>query len=425
MAKKLEEHLYRSAHTKQEYLDLASLKRRLHLIAEGVGVPRQPSRSQAAASTPVLSGQNLMGQNVIQPQNSMGLNQSAMQVQNGMDLSGMQPQNSMSQNVMQPQNAISQNSMQPQNGMGQSGMNQHAIQPQNATQNPIQPLSATGSQGQGPVSFQGPNPQQINSQMIAQLQMQQKQLQQAVQSQSAQIMSNQQQLLSDTPTIPENSPSSNDPASLSDDPKCDKKKIVLHQQQRRLLLLRHSKLCRLSECGTKFCPQMVVLWKHLKHCRGKTCPVPHCVSSRCVLSHHRNCKRRGLSLQCEICSPVTIHARRNGEPDGDSWNDDWDNFTVFDDEDGNGSLLQAGADTIPSNIDMSHPMDQQHSGNGSAANGLPPQIQVPQNQQSTSNAQAIQQDIEKKQTILGQIRHQKVELLLCCTPFAFNFMSSI
>ncbi|KAL3806032.1 hypothetical protein ACHAXA_006869 [Cyclostephanos tholiformis] len=40
MAKKLEEHLYRSAHTKEEYVDLASLKRRLHLIAKGVGIAK-------------------------------------------------------------------------------------------------------------------------------------------------------------------------------------------------------------------------------------------------------------------------------------------------------------------------------------------------------------------------------------------------
>ena len=38
MAKKLEEHLYRTAHTKEEYVDPASLKRRLHLIAKGVGI---------------------------------------------------------------------------------------------------------------------------------------------------------------------------------------------------------------------------------------------------------------------------------------------------------------------------------------------------------------------------------------------------
>ena len=38
MAKKLEDHLYRSAHTKEEYVDLASLKRRLHLIAKAISI---------------------------------------------------------------------------------------------------------------------------------------------------------------------------------------------------------------------------------------------------------------------------------------------------------------------------------------------------------------------------------------------------
>lgn len=38
MAKKLEDHLYRSAHTKEEYVDLASLKHRLHLIAKAISI---------------------------------------------------------------------------------------------------------------------------------------------------------------------------------------------------------------------------------------------------------------------------------------------------------------------------------------------------------------------------------------------------
>ena len=47
MAKKLEEHLYRSAHTKEEYIDPASLKRRLHLIAKGVGIPKPEEDSDS------------------------------------------------------------------------------------------------------------------------------------------------------------------------------------------------------------------------------------------------------------------------------------------------------------------------------------------------------------------------------------------
>lgn len=40
MAKKLEEHLYRSAQTKDEYIDQNTLKKRLQMIAHGLGVPK-------------------------------------------------------------------------------------------------------------------------------------------------------------------------------------------------------------------------------------------------------------------------------------------------------------------------------------------------------------------------------------------------
>lgn len=40
MAKKLEEHLYRSAQTKDEYIDQTTLKKRLQMIAHGLGVPK-------------------------------------------------------------------------------------------------------------------------------------------------------------------------------------------------------------------------------------------------------------------------------------------------------------------------------------------------------------------------------------------------
>ena len=40
MAKKLEEHLYRTATTRDDYIESASLKRRLHLIAKGVGLSK-------------------------------------------------------------------------------------------------------------------------------------------------------------------------------------------------------------------------------------------------------------------------------------------------------------------------------------------------------------------------------------------------
>ena len=73
MAKKLEEHLYRSAQTKDEYIDQNTLKKRLQMIAHGLGVPKSggggggqslgldsiggDSSNQAAASS-AASGQN-------------------------------------------------------------------------------------------------------------------------------------------------------------------------------------------------------------------------------------------------------------------------------------------------------------------------------------------------------------------------------
>ena len=50
MAKSLEEHLYRSAQTKEEYLDLSTLKKRLQMIAHGLELHRSTSSGSAGSS---------------------------------------------------------------------------------------------------------------------------------------------------------------------------------------------------------------------------------------------------------------------------------------------------------------------------------------------------------------------------------------
>eukprot|EP00804_Cyclotella_cryptica_P008134 CCRYP_004622-RC/>CCRYP_004622-RC protein AED:0.01 eAED:0.01 QI:2408/0.8/0.83/1/1/0.83/6/813/1435 len=385
MAKKLEEHLYRSAQTKEEYMDLSSLKRRLHLIAKAVGVPKFGYQSELRA--PVSAVSNVVGtnmnQHVMQPTNAANLN-------NGMQRNNaMQPNNDMQAN----------NAVQLSNGMQAN----NAMQPQN---NAVQPF-ATGSQ-----EASGLNPQQMKSQ-LSQLQ----QIRENVQNGTpSSVFVSSEQMLSDPSfkaAIPDSS-HSNGTDTSSIDPRAEKKNLVLQQQQRRLLLLRHSKLCRIGpNCDTKFCPQMVILWKHLKYCRGKTCPVPHCVSSRCVLSHHRNCKRRGLSASCEICYPVAKYIRRlTGDTDGDHWNDDWDNFSVFEADgdgygDGDGEIdsSTSTADNIMSN--SSGPIHGEIS-----ASGLTPQPHIQLNEPaSVIGIQALQNDIEQKQAVLAQIRRQKVGTL--------------
>src|SRR6056300_432354 len=67
MAKKLEEHLYRSAHLKDAYVDLASLKKRLHLIAKGVGIEKSNTPSVCSIgsqSSPSLVFQTSSGRNL-------------------------------------------------------------------------------------------------------------------------------------------------------------------------------------------------------------------------------------------------------------------------------------------------------------------------------------------------------------------------
>jgi Bromodomain/TAZ zinc finger len=52
MAKSLEEHLYRSAQTKEEYLDLSTLKKRLQIIAHGLELHRSTSAGSGASALP-------------------------------------------------------------------------------------------------------------------------------------------------------------------------------------------------------------------------------------------------------------------------------------------------------------------------------------------------------------------------------------
>lgn len=61
MAKSLEEHLYRSAQSKAEYLDLATLKRRLQAIAHGLELHRSNSSMSMKRSESAARSQNFQG----------------------------------------------------------------------------------------------------------------------------------------------------------------------------------------------------------------------------------------------------------------------------------------------------------------------------------------------------------------------------
>ncbi|KAH9255720.1 hypothetical protein BASA81_006114 [Batrachochytrium salamandrivorans] len=88
---------------------------------------------------------------------------------------------------------------------------------------------------------------------------------------------------------------------------------VLRQQQQRLLLLRHASKCPTAPgetCpATVHCQPMKVLWKHIALCKDPQCPTAHCVSSRFVLAHYHKC----TDASCGVCEPVRLAIRKNGE----------------------------------------------------------------------------------------------------------------
>ncbi|KAL3945078.1 MAG: hypothetical protein SGBAC_000869 [Bacillariaceae sp.] len=105
MAKSLEEHLYRSAQTKEEYLDPSTLKKRLQLIAHGLELHRSTTSSDQGGND--QSGSNSIG-NI--PSESQQLQQ-YLQMQGG------------NVNLNQGSNAVSRNSITSLGGLSSVGGN--------------------------------------------------------------------------------------------------------------------------------------------------------------------------------------------------------------------------------------------------------------------------------------------------------------
>lgn len=248
MAKKLEEHLYRSAHLRDAYIDLASLKKRLHLIARGVGIPKSNTPSvSSVASDPSASFTSsppgiITNGNVIAPASvvNLGSGDSIKSLLDGVETDEPLPQIKKDQ-----------------------------------LSEPPQPKSQGNSQGEGAMEVDGENGTANDTELDR-------------------LNKNMARATTRDCSM-----------EVDDDENAEKKKTIQQQQQRRLLLLRHASKCREGlQCRVKFCPQMVTLWKHMKTCHDKNCKAPHCLSSRCVLNHYRICKSEGLTSSCGICAPV-------------------------------------------------------------------------------------------------------------------------
>lgn len=235
MAKKLEEHLYRSARTREEYVDPATLKFRLHLIAKGGGILKPGDVKYDVEIRDDLSGSSVISRTSTGAK-SLGL-------------------------------GTAKDSSKIYSGFSRKSYLEAAptVLVSRGTENSSPMVGGVGSP--------------LSNMLLQQI---------SSQSAGSSILQ-------------------------KDSPRQEMSEKIIAQQQRRLLLLRHTSKCNSGpQCRTQYCPQMVSVWKHIKKCRDNSCKVSHCLSSRCVLNHYRNCKREGNVASCEICGPVMLQSGENG-----------------------------------------------------------------------------------------------------------------
>jgi Bromodomain/TAZ zinc finger len=384
MAKSLEEHLYRSAKSKEEYMDISTLKKRLQAIAHGLEIHRSSDDSSSFSQNDEPLGISQLGSSLRNDnddaasqssnfsvaaavRSSMGSSTATGMAGGNMNVqAGTPPQigtmdggNSQLDpiSLQQANNMAGQRSGSPGSFMPSSGAQQHLRQ-QSDTWSALQNSGNTNmmmSQQSLALQQQQGNQYQMNAQNSGNAIGQQHNQGHLMRgdndlpdsdvyamnanasagnqasypnasgsfNQGSQNQSNDASWAS---FIPGNSMSnSSDFANISkfQDPSASQKKRVIIQQQQRLLLLRHASKCTAgNQCTTKFCDQMVTLWKHMKTCRNKNCKTSHCLSSRCVLNHYRICKSNNRTSTCEVCGPVMVKIKQQEREDGSSSSED-------------------------------------------------------------------------------------------------------
>ena len=254
MAKRLEESLYRSAKSFDEYNDANTLKMRLQQLAVNIGMKTKKTIQQQQA---MLKHQQSGGVRPMQQQPQPGATQ---QTATGVPQPLAQPHTAPAAVAMQQ---VPQQAQQRASANGQRMVNMSDINPMMAQQAPAPAAPA-------PVQAVNYAPQ------------------------------------------PAAAPAAPGPAPNAGSRQTSDRQQVLRHQQQRLLLLRHAAKCQHEDgrCPvTPHCAGMKRLWKHIAECKNQKCLVPHCVSSRYVLSHYHRCK----DVRCPVCGPVREAIHRSHE----------------------------------------------------------------------------------------------------------------
>merc|ERR1712238_57807 len=299
MAKRLEESLYRSAKSFDEYNDASTLKQRLQQLAHNIGMKTkriQQAQMQARAQQQQQQQpQQQMGQQGVQyrtvPQQQQQQQQTGLSQQQPIAPLQQQQQQVPVQQLQQApivQRQQHQPMQQPPPVQQPQGNNSRIVNV--AEINPImsqpsvKPIHA--SVQPAPIQYQ-PQPQ---ASLVAQA--------------PCEIQA---------PSLPQNGRTTTEGggAAAGNRQVSDRQQVLRHQQQR-LLLLRHAAKCQHDDgrCPvTPHCAGMKRLWKHIAECKDQKCLVPHCVSSRYVLSHYHRCK----DVRCPVCGPVREAIHRSHE----------------------------------------------------------------------------------------------------------------
>jgi E1A/CREB-binding protein len=273
MAKRLEESLYRSAKSFEEYNDASTLKHRLQQLAVNIGMKTKKLHAQQQAQQ--------QQQQRLQPQPQLQANQPQQFARQSSTQSQPQP-------LVQPQTQQSRPAAQPVQPPPQP----QATAPRMVNMSEINPIMGAQSQ-------------QTQAAPIASASQSAQPLQQISYAQPPQQASA-AAAVPDLTQAPIGGPPGTSSRNVS-----DRQQVLRHQQQR-LLLLRHAAKCQHEDgrCPvTPHCAGMKRLWKHIAECKNQKCLVPHCVSSRYVLSHYHRCK----DVRCPVCGPVREAIHRSHE----------------------------------------------------------------------------------------------------------------
>jgi E1A/CREB-binding protein len=270
MAKRLEESLYRSAKSFEEYNDATTLKTRLQQLAVNIGMKTKKMQQQQA----------MLHQRHAQQQ-QQAIRQSSVASQPGQVPHQPQPPH-------QPATALPQAMPAAQSG-GQRMVNLSDINPIMAQPVPAPPPPAAPLPAPAAAPLAIPGFRSLSATSTAP---------------TARVQS--------TSSVGAPVPGLGPAGSTNGGRQVSDRQQVLRHQQQRLLLLRHAAKCQHEDgrCPvTPHCAGMKRLWKHIAECKNQKCLVPHCVSSRYVLSHYHRCK----DVRCPVCGPVREAIHRSHE----------------------------------------------------------------------------------------------------------------